>query len=91
MDFDAHIKKIADAQRLALSDEETHRFAKQLNDVLNAFDALDGIDTNDVKPSYHPIALEPRLRADEPKTPSHPTQNHQRTEKSYFKGPRMMR
>lgn len=91
MDFETKIKQVADAQRLTLSDDEIRVFSKQLQDVLSAFDALDKIDTDHVQPAYHPIVLSPTLRPDEPKASTHPTENHQRQEKGYLRGPRMMR
>ncbi|MBI4360936.1 Asp-tRNA(Asn)/Glu-tRNA(Gln) amidotransferase subunit GatC [Candidatus Micrarchaeota archaeon] len=91
MDLKEKINNIAVAQRLALSDKEIRILSQQLQDVLKAFDALDQIDTNGVEPSYHPVALSPRLRPDEPKPCTNPTGNHSRKEKGYLKGPRMMR
>ncbi len=91
MDVKKQLEKVAAAQRVPLTPEEADTFSRQLEQVLQAFDRLDQVDTKDVAPSYHPVAIPTQLRPDVQEPCTAPTQNARRTEKGYLRGPRMMK
>lgn len=65
MDIDRKlIEKVARAARLNLTEEEIQKFLPQLKDVLDSFSSLQSIDTNGVKPSFHPLPLKDAARED---------------------------
>ncbi len=64
----AHVAKLA---RLNLNPEELHRFAVQLNHVLEYVDELNHLDTTDVAPMTHPLDLTNVFR-DDAREPSLP-------------------
>lgn len=59
------VKRLALLARLGLSDVETERFREQLSNILESFEILQRVDTSDVLPTSHSIALENVLREDE--------------------------
>lgn len=90
-DLKNKLKKIATAQRINLTEEELDLFAKQAEDVLSTFDQLDRIDTDNVKPAYHPVDIPLHFREDVVEESPSPTENHVKKEKGYLVGPRMMK
>ena len=82
------IKHLALLVRLGLSDAEVERFREQLSDILEAFEVLQQVDTTDVSPTAHSIALGNVLRDDEA-APSLPADevlaNAPSQEEGYFK------
>jgi aspartyl-tRNA(Asn)/glutamyl-tRNA(Gln) amidotransferase subunit C len=57
-----HVAKLA---RLSLSEEETEKFAGQLNAILKYAEKLNELDTDGVDPTSHPMPLENVMRDDE--------------------------
>jgi aspartyl-tRNA(Asn)/glutamyl-tRNA(Gln) amidotransferase subunit C len=57
-----HIAKLA---RLELASEEKDAFQRQLSSVLEYVDQLSKVDTRDVEPMNHSLALQNVMRADE--------------------------
>jgi aspartyl-tRNA(Asn)/glutamyl-tRNA(Gln) amidotransferase subunit C len=71
-----HVAKLA---RLRLTDEEVDRYAGELSKVVDWIDAIGELgDLSDVQPTSHVVAIENRLRADEPR-PSLPVEDALRT------------
>lgn len=74
--------------RLGLSQDEMERLQEQLSDILANFEILQQIDTADVSPTGHSIALENVMRDDEVR-PSLPSEavlaNAPATKENYFK------
>jgi aspartyl-tRNA(Asn)/glutamyl-tRNA(Gln) amidotransferase subunit C len=60
------VEKIAHLARLAVSDEETDRYARELSNILDLVEQMNAVDTGDVSPMAHPLNMVQRLRADEP-------------------------
>jgi aspartyl-tRNA(Asn)/glutamyl-tRNA(Gln) amidotransferase subunit C len=60
------VKHLALLVRLGLSEEEVERFREQLSQILESFETLQQVDTKDVPPTAHTIALENVLREDQP-------------------------
>ena len=58
------LEHIAEVSRLKLTDEELERFTEQLKVILGAFREIDEVDTEGVKPSFHPSELKDVLRED---------------------------
>ena len=82
-----HLSNVA---RLDLTEEELERFTEQLKVILEAFREIDGVDTEGVEPSFHPMELGNVLRDDESKPWSwDPLGNTQHREGRNFRGPRI--
>ena len=56
---------IAHLARVGLSDDEVAKFQEQLSDILDHFQTLAELDTEDVLPTSHPLPLESVMRPDE--------------------------
>jgi aspartyl-tRNA(Asn)/glutamyl-tRNA(Gln) amidotransferase subunit C len=59
------VKRLALLTRLGLDEDEVERLREQLSDILENFEILQQVDTTDVPPTAHSIALENVLREDE--------------------------
>ena len=59
------LEHIAEISQLKLTDEELESFKEQLMVILEAFKEIDEVDTEGVKPSFHPTDLKNVLREDE--------------------------
>ena len=57
-----HIARLA---RIGLSEEDVAKFQEQLSEILDHFQVLQQLDTEDVPPTSHPLALESVMREDE--------------------------
>jgi aspartyl-tRNA(Asn)/glutamyl-tRNA(Gln) amidotransferase subunit C len=58
------IDHIANLARLSLSDEEKKLFGRQLESILSYMDTLNELDTRDVEPTSHVIAIRNVTRED---------------------------
>lgn len=58
------VRKVALLARLELTDEEIGRQAKHLNDLLQQFEALQGVDVTGIEPTSHSIPVYNVLRED---------------------------
>ncbi len=58
------IEHIAGLARLSLSDEEKELFGKQLEGVLSYMEKLNELDTKDIEPTSHVIAIHNVTRED---------------------------
>ncbi len=65
------IEKVAKLARLELTEEEKITFGKQLEQILNYMEQLNGIDTTGVEPTSHVIPISNVFKEDEVK-PSFP-------------------
>ncbi len=57
-----HIARLA---RVGLNDDEVAKFQEQLSEILDHFETLRELDTEDVPPTSHPLPLESVMRPDE--------------------------
>ncbi len=57
-----HIARLA---RIAMSGDDVQRFATQLSTILDHFDALAAVPTDDVEPTAYPLPLSNVMRDDE--------------------------
>jgi aspartyl-tRNA(Asn)/glutamyl-tRNA(Gln) amidotransferase subunit C len=86
------IRRVARIARLKLSDQEVHKFSKDLESMLEAFQDLERVPTHGVKPSFQPIETKNVLRKDkiEPSlTQEQALANAKNKEKGFFKGPKV--
>ncbi len=61
------VRHVALLARVGLTPEEVELYRSQLDNVLNQFQALQELDTEDVPPTSQSVALETVLREDEPR------------------------
>ena len=58
------VEHIAWLARLGLTQQEKARMAEQLSGILDHFQTLNELDTEEVKPTSHPLALSNVMRPD---------------------------
>ena len=56
---------IAQLARVGLSEEDVGTFQEQLSEILDHFEALRELDTEDVPPTAYPLSLESVMRPDQ--------------------------
>lgn len=66
----ADVEKIAHLARLAISPEETARYAGDLSRILDLVAQMEAVDTRGVEPVAHPLHMAQRLRPDLPTEPN---------------------
>ena len=79
--------------RIELSDEAKEEFMPQLNSILEFFNQLDEVDTEDVEPTYHALGITNVFREDGSEDgidQNTALSNTAKEEDGYFKGPRMI-
>jgi aspartyl-tRNA(Asn)/glutamyl-tRNA(Gln) amidotransferase subunit C len=87
------MKKIETNARLNLSEEEREKFMAQINDVLDYFDKIKEANTDDVEPSFHPMAIKNVFREDvveESLTQEEALVNAKHKKDGFFKGPKVV-
>lgn len=88
-----HIKKVADAVRIEISDKEAAKYTDEISSVIEYANILGELNTDDVKPTTHGIVLGNVLRKDKPKqsiTQEDALQNAPDQEDGHFKVPSIM-
>ncbi|MBI4149220.1 Asp-tRNA(Asn)/Glu-tRNA(Gln) amidotransferase subunit GatC [Candidatus Woesearchaeota archaeon] len=86
----AHVAKLA---RIHLTPSEIEILLPQLTEVLDAFSTLGKVNTKNIAPSFHPIALQPNLRDDVPHHclgQEEALANAPHRKDGYFQGPRVV-
>lgn len=58
------IEKIAWLARLSISVEEIPKYSKELNNILDLVEQMNGVDTANIEPMAHPLEITARLRED---------------------------
>lgn len=61
------VEHVARLARVGITEDDVGRFSHQLSDVLDYFQRLDQVDTEDVPPTSHTLSLHNVMREDEPK------------------------
>jgi aspartyl-tRNA(Asn)/glutamyl-tRNA(Gln) amidotransferase subunit C len=59
------IEKIAHLARLAVTEEDIPRYVRELSNILQMVEQMNGVDTRTVVPMAHPMEASQRLRPDE--------------------------
>ena len=68
--LDEHtVRHVAKLARLKLSDEEVRAFQEQLTTIMQHFAQLDEVDTTDVEPTAHALAIDNVWRDDVVRAP----------------------
>ena len=60
----SEVERIAELARLELSHDELERMTSELEAILAYVESLEGLDTDDVEPTYHAIPMRTPLRDD---------------------------
>jgi aspartyl-tRNA(Asn)/glutamyl-tRNA(Gln) amidotransferase subunit C len=84
------VERVAENARINLSEDEKQQFVDEFNEVLDKFDKLQEIETEDVEPAFHPVEIEAETREDEKKECLSHEQvfsNTENVEDNQFKGP----
>ena len=84
------VERVAENARIKLSEDEKDQFVEEFNEVLNQFDKLQEVNTEDVEPAFHPVEVEPETREDEKEETLDHNQvfaNTENVEDNQFKGP----
>lgn len=84
------VQKVAENARINIDDEEAEEFAEEFENILEMFDKLDEIDTEEVEPAFHPVDVEPETREDEEGERldrEEVFRNTENEEDGFFKGP----
>ena len=58
------VEHVAQLARLHFNEEQLELFVSQLNAILDYFDKLQDLDTRDIEPTSHAVALQNPLRND---------------------------
>jgi len=85
------IENIAKVARLNLTDEEKNNLINDMKEVLNAFEKIQEVDTENTKMSIQPVNYSNHLREDIPKEPLSQEKALSQTnnkKENYFLGPR---
>ena len=84
------VKDVAENARINIDEEEAEEFAEEFENILEMFDKLDKIDTEEIEPAFHPTDVEPETRQDkegETLDQEEVFQNTDNEEDGFFKGP----
>lgn len=84
------VQEVAENSRINITEEEASEFAEEFDEVLEMFEKLEEVDTEDVEPAFHPVDVEPETRSDEKEQTlekSEVFRNTQNEEDGFFKGP----
>lgn len=84
------VQEVAENARISIDDEEASEFAKEFDEVLEMFEKLEEVDTEDVEPAFHPVDVEPETRKDEKEETLKKEEvfrNTENNEEGFFKGP----
>lgn len=87
------IEHVADVARLKLTESEINEFLPQLKEIIKAFEEIQQIDTNGVKPSIHSVPIKNSLRDDVPRTSlsvDEALKNVQNKKDGYIIGPKVV-
>ena len=90
---EAAVRHVAHLARLEITDEEAALFAQQLCSVLAHMELLNELDTTNVPPSAHALALSNVFRNDEvaqPWSADQALRNAPQSQDSYFRVPRVL-
>ena len=64
----SQVEHVAQLARLHFNDEQLEMFVNQLNSILDYFDKLQDLDTSDIEPTSHVLAIHNAFRNDEVKS-----------------------
>jgi aspartyl-tRNA(Asn)/glutamyl-tRNA(Gln) amidotransferase subunit C len=85
------IKRVAELSRLRLQGNEIDKFAKEFQEIINAFSKIKEVNTDDAKPSFQPVEIKNIYREDVVKkglSQEEALANAEHKKDGYFKGPK---
>jgi len=85
------LQNVAKVARLKLTNKEIDAFIPQVKEILDSFQILSEVNTDNIKPSFQPIPIKNRLREDIPREPisiEDALKNTSLKQDTYFKGPK---
>ncbi len=84
------IERVAMVARIKLSEQEKEKYKNDLKSILNAFEIIEKVNTENIEPSYLPIKVKNKMRKDQPKKSKGKEllKLTNLTEDEYFVGPR---
>lgn len=85
------VEHVASLARIYLTEEEIEKFSKDISGILDAFSSLNEVDTQNIKPSFHPIEMKNVMRDDKEEeclSQEEALSNAEQKEDGFFKGPR---
>src|SRR5262245_39693293 len=89
----AKVASVAHLARLKVTAEESKAYADQLSKILAYMDQLNELDTANVPPTAHPIAVTNVLREDKPEaswTSQQALHNAPQAQRGFFKVPKVI-
>ena len=87
------LARVAKNARISLTESESRKFLKEMQEILNAFSKIDEVNVEKTKPSFQPVELKNVMRDDSARkclTQEEALSNTKHKEKGYFKGPRVV-
>lgn len=84
------VQDVAENARINIEDEEASEFAEEFDEVLEMFEKLEEVETEDVEPAFHPVDVESETRSDEKEETLDKKEvfrNTENEEEEFFKGP----
>lgn len=87
------ILKVATNARINLKEEEIKEFIQQFKEIIGSFSKLNEVNTDNVKPSFHPIDIKNVLREDVVEnclSQEEALANTKNKKDGYFKGPKVI-
>ncbi len=64
---DREFKSLLETARIGLTETESETIKNDLEEVINYFNKLDGVECGNVEPAYHPVEIPGIMRKDIPK------------------------
>jgi len=84
------VEKAAESARINLEKQQIEQFTQEFDKILEKFNKLEEINTENTEPAFHPIKVDPEVREDKEKETLNReeiSKNTENMEKGMFKGP----
>ena len=84
------VKEVAQNARINITKREVEKYTKDFNNIIQMFQTIEEVDTEDVEPSFHPVDTVSKTRKDDKKetlSSDEVFQNTGNVEDDKFKGP----
>lgn len=84
------VRRVAENSRIEVEEDEAEELAEEFENILEMFETLDEVDTEEVEPAFHPTDVEPETREDEVGETldrEEVFRNTENEEEGFFKGP----
>lgn len=84
------VQKVAENARIKISEKEAEKYSEDFKNILEMFQTIEDVDTEDVEPSFHPTKTQSQTRKDQKQetlSKEEVFQNTENHEEEKFKGP----